>query len=121
MYPRSVFRYVVFPVFYGPTFIPPGTLYNFFQWVIADLVFNWAIRRRFLAWWTQYNLSCRALSTSVRAYASSSPLWPSVSPTPRSPTGGGTGRPSTRSTSTAPPSPKKFVPGVTGPLGPGTW
>ncbi|PNY24300.1 Sexual differentiation process protein isp4 [Tolypocladium capitatum] len=54
-YPRSIVRYLMFPVIFGAGgMVPPATYYNLWQYVIVGLAFNYFIRRRYFGWWSQY-------------------------------------------------------------------
>ncbi|KAK3354904.1 putative isp4 protein [Neurospora tetraspora] len=66
-YPRSLWRYVNFPlVFGGSGWIPPATVYIYYCWGIVGTVFNFFIRRRKTGWWLQYNyLTSAALDVGL--------------------------------------------------------
>jgi len=55
-YPRSLWRYVSFPLMLGGTgWIPPATVYIYFCWGIVGIFFNYFIKKRYRGWWMQYN------------------------------------------------------------------
>ncbi|KAM7222824.1 putative isp4 protein [Rhypophila decipiens] len=55
-YPRSIWRYVNFPlVFGGSGMLPPATVFIYYCWGIVGTIFNFFIRRRKSGWWLQYN------------------------------------------------------------------
>ena len=66
-YPRSLWRYVNFPlVFGGSGWIPPATVYIYYCWGIVGTIFNFFIRRRKTGWWLQYNyLTSAALDVGL--------------------------------------------------------
>ena len=54
--PRSIFRYVNVPLFFGGSgLIPPATTYTYLCWGACGTVFNYFIKRRWTGWWMQYN------------------------------------------------------------------
>lgn len=54
--PRSIFRYVNVPLFFGGSgLIPPATTYTYLCWGACGAVFNYFIKRRWTGWWMQYN------------------------------------------------------------------
>ena len=59
-WPRSVLRYVHFPVLFGGTgFIPPASAENYVTWAVVAFAFNYVVRRRRPMWWARYN--CESL------------------------------------------------------------
>ncbi|KAL8413706.1 hypothetical protein RB594_005091 [Gaeumannomyces avenae] len=55
-FPRSLWRYVSMPVFFGGSgFIPPATVYVYLCWALVGTIFNYFIKRRFPGWWARYN------------------------------------------------------------------
>ncbi|KND86728.1 Sexual differentiation process protein isp4 [Tolypocladium ophioglossoides CBS 100239] len=121
-YPKSFLRYIVFPaIFGGAGLIPPATLYYLMQWVVVGFIFNYWIRRRYLGWWTEYNyVLSGALDIGSRlcvvvvglalglGNANFPDWWGNTAPYDTLDNNG------TAVT-------KKFIKGVTKPLGPETW
>lgn len=55
-YPRSMWRYISFPLMLGGTgWVPPATVYIYLCWGIVGVFFNYFIKKRFKGWWNQYN------------------------------------------------------------------
>ncbi|KAI0018081.1 small oligopeptide transporter [Xylariomycetidae sp. FL0641] len=55
-YPKSIFRYVNFPLIFGGSgMIPPATVYTYLCWGSVGMTFNYFIKRRWTGWWLQYN------------------------------------------------------------------
>ncbi|KAJ7194594.1 OPT oligopeptide transporter [Mycena pura] len=55
-YPRSSWRYVNIPVFFGSVgAIPAASAYNYAAWGLVGFLFNFVIRRRHFRWWMRYN------------------------------------------------------------------
>lgn len=66
-WPRSVMRYVNFPViFNGTSLIPPATAFNYVPWTIVGFIFNYLIRKHRFSWWSKYNCAYPAPSPIER-------------------------------------------------------
>ncbi|KAI9743160.1 MAG: hypothetical protein M1818_003455 [Claussenomyces sp. TS43310] len=66
-YPRSMWRYISFPLMLGGTGqIPPATVYIYLCWGIVGFIFNYHIKKRYRGWWNQYNyITSAALDTGL--------------------------------------------------------
>lgn len=55
-YPRSLWRYVNMPLFFGGSgWMPPATVFIYYCWGLVGTAFNFFIRRRKTGWWLHYN------------------------------------------------------------------
>ncbi|KAK4168649.1 putative oligopeptide transporter [Cladorrhinum sp. PSN259] len=55
-YPRSLWRYVNMPLFFGGSgWMPPATVFIYYCWGMVGTAFNYFIRRRKTGWWLHYN------------------------------------------------------------------
>lgn len=55
-YPRSYWRYINMPVFFGGlAAIPPASGINFASWALTGCIFNFFIRRFHFRWWMRFN------------------------------------------------------------------
>ncbi|POR31920.1 Sexual differentiation process protein isp4 [Tolypocladium paradoxum] len=121
-YPRSFLRYIVFPAVFGAAgLIPPATLYYLLQWVIVGFIFNWWIRRRYFGWWTEYNyVLSGALDIGSRLCVVVVGLALGLG-NANFPSWWGNTAPFNTLDANGTAVTKKFIKGVTKPLGPETW
>ncbi|PSR88582.1 OPT family small oligopeptide transporter, partial [Coniella lustricola] len=55
-YPMSLWRYIHVPLILGGSgYLPPATTYIYLCWGVVGTIFNFFIKRRWNAWWMQYN------------------------------------------------------------------
>ncbi|WBW73292.1 plasma membrane glutathione transmembrane transporter Pgt1 [Schizosaccharomyces osmophilus] len=69
-FPKAWYGKLNAPVFFtGPGNIPPATGINYSSWAIVGFVFNYAIRKKAVHWWTKYNYVLAAALDSGVAVA----------------------------------------------------
>lgn len=55
-YPNKWYKYINWPIIFGGVGqVPPATGYNFTMWGLVGFIFQYVIRRRYVAWWSKYN------------------------------------------------------------------
>lgn len=60
-YPRSIVKYIHWPVFFtGTGLIPPATAYTYGTYCAVAYVFGYWMKRKYFGWWAKYNYSLSA-------------------------------------------------------------